>query len=208
MYIPTHFRADDLSAIEKLVREFGFATLVSSSGQQPVATHLPLELHTDADRWTLYGHLARANPQWKNLQSQPQVLAIFMGPHTYVSPSWYTHPNVPTWNYMAAHLSGQVQLLEGDELERSLQQLMARYENAHAAKPQHYEAIPPPMLQQDLRGVVGFKIVVAKIEAAFKLSQNRDNESFTNIIEQLKQLKAYDAERIAHEMQQIKSNRS
>lgn len=201
MYIPKPYKQEDKEAIAQLVDEFGFATLISSKDGQPFATHIPLELEVNGEEWTLHGHMARANPQWKNFETNPEVLAVFMGPHTYVSPSWYNHRNVPTWNYMAAHLSGKVKLVEGEALEQKLRQLMARYENAHAEKPQGYDEIPAKTLEFDLRGVMGFEIKVEKIEASYKLSQNRDAESYAGIIAHLKKLKAYDAERIAEEME-------
>ena len=200
MYIPKQYKQEDKEAIAQLVREFGFATLISANNHTPLATHIPLELEITGEEWILHGHMARANPQWKAFETNPQVLAIFMGPHTYVSPSWYNHRNVPTWNYMAAHLSGTVRLIESPALEQQLRKLMARYENTHAEKPQGYDEIPAKTLEIDLRGVVGFKIQVEKIEASYKLSQNRDVESYANVIEHLKKLKAYDAERIATEM--------
>ncbi len=201
MYIPKHFKQEDKEAIAQLVCEFGFATLISAGTNIPFATHIPLELEINGEEWTLHGHMARANPQWKNYETNPEVLAVFMGPHTYVSPSWYNHRNVPTWNYLAAHLIGKVKLVEGETLEQKLRQLMSRYENAHAEKPQGYHEIPAKILEIDLRGVVGFEIKVEKIEAAYKLSQNRDTESYASIIAHLKKLKAYNAERIAEEME-------
>lgn len=204
MYVPPHFKQQDQQAIEQLVREFSFATLVSVKNNLPLATHIPLELEIHNGQWLLHGHMAKANPQWKNFKTQPDVLAIFMGPHSYVSPSWYNHRNVPTWNYMAAHLYGKVKLTTGKALEIKLKNLMVRYENAHAQYPQAYEAIPAETLRADLRAVVGFEITVEKIQASFKLSQNRDAESYASIIEQLKKLKAYDAGRIAAEMEKHK----
>lgn len=201
MYIPKHFRQEDKQAIAQLIREFGFSTLISAKNGQPFATHIPLELEEQNDEWTLHGHLARANGQWQHFESNPQVLAVFMGPHTYVSPSWYSHANVPTWNYMAAHLSGKIKLIEGEALIQSLQKLMQHYENAHAQKPQSFNEIPPNMLKADLRGLVGFEIKVEKIEASFKLSQNRNAQSYASIIEHLKKLNVYDAKRIAEEME-------
>lgn len=207
MYIPKHFKQEDKEAIAQLVHEFGFATLISAKDGQPFATHIPLELEVNGEEWTLNGHMARANPQWKSFETNPDVLAVFMGPHSYVSPSWYNHRNVPTWNYMAAHLSGKLRLLSDSELEQSLRKLMARYENAYAEKPQNFDEIPAKTLEIDLRGVIGFEIKVEKIEASFKLSQNRDGDSYANVIEQLKKLKAYDAERIAQEMERRSNSR-
>lgn len=202
MYVPNHYREADIQEIEALVREFGFATLVSTLEGKPWATHIPLNLEvTTEGKWLLHGHISRANPQYKGFNADVEVLAVFMGPHTYVSPSWYSKPNVPTWNYKAAHLYGKVRIIEGEELELRLKALMSRYENAHAEKPLRYEDVPEKVKEVDLRGLVGFEIEVTKIEAASKLSQNRDAESHANIINELKKMDAYDARRIAEEME-------
>jgi transcriptional regulator len=202
MYIPNHFKEEDKKEIEALIREFGFATLVSVKDNLPWATHIPLELVTDeADKWILRGHMAKANPHWKNFEPIRDVLAIFMGPHSYVSPSWYNHRNVPTWNYKAVHLYGKATLLQGEKLEAMLRKLMSRYETMHAVKPQAYDETPANILETDFKGLVGFEIKVERIEAASKLSQNRDPESHQSIIEHLKKMEAYDAKRIAEEME-------
>lgn len=205
MYIPPHFKEINQQEIETLVREFGFALLISVKDNLPIATHIPLQLFVDENgNWTLQGHMARANEQWKNFETNKDVLAIFMGPHAYVSPSWYNHRNVPTWNYRAVHAYGKIEIVEGEKLELMLRDLMARHENAHAEKPQGYDEIPAKTLDIDLRGLVGFEIKVERIEAASKLSQNRDSESHENIIEQLKKSEAYDSKRIAEEMEKRK----
>ncbi len=205
MYVPKHFKEEDKTEIEELVREFGFATLVSIKDGLPWATHVPLELSiNETGEWFLYGHISKANPQWKNFETAGDVLAIFMGPHTYVSPSWYNHRNVPTWNYRAAHLYGKASILTGNKLEDMLRKIMKRYEEAHAEKPLAYDEIPTDLREGDLRGLVGFEIKVERIEAASKLSQNRDAESYQNVIDELKKSDMYDAARIAEEMEKKK----
>jgi transcriptional regulator len=204
MYTARHFNFEekDLNEIEKLVREFGFATLISVKDGLPWATHLPLQLEkNEAGDWLLHGHVARANETWRHFEAGKQVLAVFMGPHSYISPSWYNHKNVPTWNYQAVHLYGTPRLLEGDELQSMLTKLMARYENAHAEKPISFAEVPDDIIQGDLKGLMGFAIKVERIQAVSKLSQNRDNESYFNITEHLKNLGAYDSTRIAEEME-------
>jgi transcriptional regulator len=202
MYIPKHFEEKDLNEIAALVKEFGFATLVSAADEIPMATHIPLELVIDEEgRWKLHGHIARANPQWRSFASQPAVLAIFMGPHSYVSPSWYDHKNVPTWNYKAVHLSGSVNIIEGEALETMMRDMMYRYETIHAESPLSLDELPRELLDKDLRGIVGVEITVDKIEAVSKLSQNKNNTSYANVIEALKKLDAYDSMRIATEME-------
>lgn len=205
MYIPLPFKEKDKAEIEKFVREFNFGILISAHNDVPVATHLPFELEINQQgEWLLQGHLSRANPQWKNFEAEREVLIIFSGPHAYVSPSWYNHINVPTWNYRAVHVYGKIALVHGEKLEAMLSRQMERYETAHAQQPLSYKNIPADMLAKDLAGVIGFEIKVERIEAASKLSQNRDAESFKNIIEELKKSDAYDSKRIAHDMEKIK----
>jgi transcriptional regulator len=205
MYIPKHFEEKDLYEIASLIREFGFSTMISVMDGEVSITHIPMELVIGQDGiWRLHGHLARANPQWRNFDQQSNVVAVFMGPHSYVSPSWYDQRNVPTWNYQAVHLSGHVSIIEGEALEAMLRRLMQHYESAHASTPDIYDEIPKEMLEKDLRGVVGIEIVIDKMEAVSKLSQNRNSTSYDSIIENLKQLDAYDAKRIAEEMEKRK----
>ena len=202
MYIPKHFAEKDLHEAAVLVREFGFATLVSIVDGLPWATHIPLELVIDGEgEWKLYGHMAKANPQWRNFEGQQDVMAIFMGPHSYVSPSWYDHKNVPTWNYKAVHIYGKASILEGKALTDMLRSLMHRYESAHAEKPLTYDEVPKDILDADLRALVGLEIKIEKIEAASKLSQNRNEDSYNNIIGELKKMDVYDSKRIAEEME-------
>lgn len=206
MYIPPHFAEHDKQEIEQLVREFSFATLVSVHDNMPWATHIPLELVIDNEnQWWVHGHVARANAQWKNFEQTREVLTIFTGPHSYISPSWYNHKNVPTWNYTAVHLYGKPTIVDGAELEAMLQKLMHKYETLHAEKPQDYHEIPERTLAIDLRGVVGFKIEVTRIQAISKLSQNRDAESHAFVIEHLKKKEAHDALRIAAAMEKRKN---
>lgn len=202
MYVPAHFKFEDKAQIAQFVQQNSFATLVSVHGNLPVATHIPLELNTDdPSNWILYGHMAKANPQWKQFAEDTEILAIFLGPHSYISPSWYTQPNVPTWNYLAAHLYGTVTMLEGEDLKNLLQRQMKRYEQMLAKNPQPYDAIPMHTLEKDLKGVVGFAIRVTQIEATQKLSQNRDNQSKQTIVNELRSQLNDGAQRIADEIE-------
>ena len=205
MYIPKYYEEKDWTEIENLISEFGFATLVSINNGEPTATHLPLELGKNADGdWVLTGHVSKANQQWKSFEPGKDVLAIFMGPHTYVSPTWYTHKNVPTWNYKAVHVYGKIRVLEGEELKNGLRNMMARYENLHAEHPLKMEDIPHQLLEKDFNGLVAFQIKIERIEASSKLSQNRDAESYQGVIDHLKKSEAYDSKRIAEEMEKRK----
>jgi len=205
MYIPKYYEEKDWSEIEQLIKEFGFATLISILNHEPIAAHIPLELSkNEAEEWILSGHVSRANQIWKSFEPGKDVLAIFMGPHTYVSPTWYNHKNVPTWNYKAVHVYGKIRVLEGEELKNGLRNMMARYENLHAEHPMKMEDIPHQLLEKDFNGLVAFQIKIERIEAASKLSQNRDAESYKGVIDHLKKSEAYDSKRIAEEMEKRK----
>ena len=205
MYIPKYYEEKDWPEIERLIREFGFATLVSINDGTSVATHIPLELSQNtAGDWILTGHGSRANQQLRGFEPGKEVLAIFMGPHAYVSPTWYNHKNVPTWNYMAVHVYGKVRILEGEELKAGLRNMMGRYENLHAEHPMKMDEVPDTLLQADLRGLIAFEIKIDRFEANSKLSQTRDAESYQGIIDHLKVSDDYDSKRIAEEMEKRK----
>jgi transcriptional regulator len=124
-----------------------------------------------------------------------------MGPHSYVSPSWYDQKNVPTWNYKAVHIYGKVSIIEGEALVQMLRGLMKRYESAHAETPLAYDDLPKELLEKDLRGLVGLEISIETIQASSKLSQNRNDASYASVIDNLKKINAYDSKRVAEEME-------
>jgi transcriptional regulator len=130
---------------------------------------------------TIFGHMSRANPQWKSFGEQ-EVLLIFQGAHTYISPRWYDHVNVPTWNYMMVHLYGKVRLVEGDELYSLLSQLVKTHEIKTSYS---LENLPQDFVQKEMNGVVGFEVDVTRVDAGYKLSQNRNDEDHENIIREL-----------------------
>ncbi len=152
---------------------------------KPWATHIPLELAIDKnEKDILVSHIARANPQWKVFEQQPDVLCIFNGPHSYISSSWYQEEEVPTWDYIAVHVYGKVQLLSEEEVMNSMRKLVNKYE-ADSKNPISLNDLSPKTLRQ-VKGVVGFKIEIADIQAAYKLSQTRP-EDHSAIIDELNQ---------------------
>ena len=174
LYLPELFAERDTAALHAFLDENAFATLISPDPLDPHITHLPLLLDRERGACgTLLGHVARANPHWRRLEEQPAVLAVFQGPHAYVSPSWYAvHPSVPTWNYAAVHVHGNARLMHGpDDLETLVRRLVERYEGA---RPQPWRMELPADYQAGmLRGIVGFAIEITAITGKFKLSQNR-----------------------------------
>jgi transcriptional regulator len=199
MYINKYNRHKDSAEIEEFVQQNGFAILVSQVDGRPWATHIPLMLSHNADgQPILSGHVARANVQWKNMEGQ-DVLAIFSGPHAYISSSWYDHENVPTWNYTAVHAYGRAKLVEGEELVQALSQLTNHYEQ-YSEKPVSVEGMSPGFFNSQVRGLIGFEIAVTEFQAVRKLSQNRDDANHARIVEQLEKRGDAQSVAIAEEM--------
>lgn len=187
MYIPRRYEEKDKETVYSFIRENSFAILISVLDGRPVGTHIPLQLETGEDgAASLVGHISLGNEQKHTLTDGASVLAIFPGPHAYISPRWYTQMNVPTWNYLSVHVYGTVRLMHGKALREALSRLIDAYEQ-HLPRPVHMEEIPEKVLEDDLRGIVGFRIRIDEIQAASKLSQNRDEQSYRQVIDQLEQ---------------------
>jgi transcriptional regulator len=185
MYIPGRYEEKDVETVHAFIRENSFAILASVMDGVPVATHIPLLLEKDGEgRDVLVGHIARGNEQKHTFVSGAKVLAIFPGPHAYVSPRWYTQMNVPTWNYVAVHVYGTLTVIGGEELRAALSRLVDNYEQ-HLPKPVDLGEIGEQRVSSEMRGIVGFRIVVDEIQAAYKLSQNRDEKSYHEVVRQL-----------------------
>lgn len=183
MYIPKLYREEDWKKILEFLRQNEFAILVTYDGGKPAASHLLVDVIEEDERHFVNGHMSRANPQWKTFEKNDEILVIFQGPHTYISPTWYNHVNVPTWNYQAVHVYGRPRIIENrDEAYRLLKNLIDRHESES-----HYtlDTLPPDFVEKEIRGIVVFQIEVTQIEANYKLSQNRNDEDYHNIIDRL-----------------------
>jgi transcriptional regulator len=182
------------------IRNNAFATLYTQVDGKPMATHLPVFLEGKPEgKFVLNGHLAKANPQWKYLAQSEEVLVVFQGPNAYISSSWYTHENVPTWNYLAIHVYGKVRLIEGEELMHHLKSLVDQYETGRPNRVQ-VETMTPTYLEGQIRALVGFEIEIKEIQASAKLSQNRDDENHERIVQQLEQSSLASDQEVAEEM--------
>jgi transcriptional regulator len=202
MYIPKLYREDDREKILEFLRQNNFPALVTYDGGKPIATHLPVEVIEGEDgALTILGHMSRANPQWKSF-GEGEVLLIFQGAHAYISLRWYNHVNVPTWNYMMVHLYGKVRLVKGDELYSLLSRLVKKHEEQSSYR---LENLPAEFVQKEMNGVVGLAVDVTRIEAGYKLSQNRGDEDHANIIRELEKRGDDDSEGIAKFMRESKS---
>jgi transcriptional regulator len=199
MYIPHHFQNKDTGEVRDFIAQNSFGILVTSSHNKIQATHIPLELEKDQqNNEVLYGHISKANPQLNNFRSKEYVLAIFSGAHAYVSSSWYNHENVPTWNYIAVHVYGTLILLDEDELMFAMKKLVDKYER-NSENPVSIEKMSEKVLKQ-MNGITGFKIIINEIQAAYKLSQNRNDEDYKNIINKLEAGNEMNSKIIADEM--------
>ena len=188
MYIPKAFREDDINTLHKLMREYGFATLITQHEGVPFATHLPFILHPQPGPYgTLLAHMERANPQWHDFVDEQEVLVIFQGPHAYVSPSWYeVELSVPTWNYAVVHAYGIPRLIEDQVKLYNLLKSLIHTHEAHFEKPWPFN-LPDDYLQKMMHGIVGFEIEIARLEGKFKLSQNRTSIERENVIAALQE---------------------
>jgi transcriptional regulator len=175
LYRPAAFASDDQAAIARLFDEHPFATLITAGAGEPHISHLPLLRESEpAPHGRLIGHMARANPHWNHFGNGTS-LAIFHGPHAYVSPSWYAQPaiQVPTWNYAVVHVRGRATIV-ADRVTTlaTLQKMVARFEGSRAA-PWRLQ-LEGARLDAMVGAIVAFEIEIERIDAKFKLSQNRD----------------------------------
>lgn len=186
MYRPNDFQQNDSAVQADFILKHPFALLISQGGDgAPAGVHLPLELTMD-DGWVLWGHVAKANPIWQSWPGAADSLAVFTGPHAYISPTWYDHPNVPTWNYTTAHLYGRPEILTDEALILGLlNRSVARFEQPNS--PYQFERLPEAKRAALLKGVTAFRMPVTRVEVAFKLSQNRDQPNWENVTAQLEQ---------------------
>ena len=178
MYLPAYFASRDPAQAARLMREHPFASLITTDDEAlPFVTHLPLHLQDKgaADgRFTLLGHVARPNPQWRHLQTRPHAVVIFLGPHAYTSPSIYPDlARVPTWNYLAVHATVTARLLDADDAQGKddlLKSLIGDHEPAYAAQ---WRAMDPELAGKLLQGITAFELTVTDWQCKIKLNQHR-----------------------------------
>lgn len=187
MYVPEAFRLTDRARIAEVMRAYDFALLVTAppttSGGRPQASHLPfLYDPEEGAEGTLYAHMARANPQWRDFTalaaSGGEALVVFQGPHSYISPTWYAteQPTVPTWNYVAVHAYGLPEVIEAPAEVRPLLDRLVAAQEAGLTPPWSTAGLSAKFLDGMLRGIVAFRIPIARLEAKAKLGQNKTPE--------------------------------
>ena len=174
VYLPPAFTETRPAVLIAHIEQHDFGLLVSHGAAGLVANHIPFLVERQGEQLHLLGHLARPNPQVEDLRQGGEALAIFSGPHAYVSPSWYAAgPSVPTWNYVDVHAYGTLRLIEDEDWLRGLlQRLSDRHEFGNPV-PWRMQDLPEPYLQGMLKGIIGLDIAVSRLEGKYKLSQNR-----------------------------------
>jgi transcriptional regulator len=191
MYVPPHFVEDDKAALHRAIRETRLVTLVTLGSEGMEASHVPILLDEEEGPFgAIRGHLARANPQWRRASAETPALAMFLGPDAYVSPNWYatkreTGKVVPTWNYLAIHAYGRVEFFEDSERLRAIVTSLTQRHEGPRAKPWAVSDAPEDYIQAQLRGIIGFRLPIDRLEGKWKLSQNRPEADRRGVIEGL-----------------------
>lgn len=194
MYIPKVNRETRIPVMHELISAYPFGTLVTVGNSGLVASHIPIVLeHDGSELGTLKAHIARANPQWSDLTTSTDALAIFSGPHHYISASWYPGAKedgaeVPTWNYVAVHAYGPLRVIESPEWLLAHLVKLADIHEAGSANPWKVSAAPPQYIHQQMRGIVGLEMPIRRLEGKWKVSQNRNERDRKAVLEGLADL--------------------
>ena len=194
MYVPTHFEETRVEVMHELMCAHPFATLVTLTSQGLNANHIPLELLADpAPFGTLRGHIARANPLWRELSSDVNALAIFQGANRYISPAWYptkeeTGKVVPTWNYAVVHAHGPLRVIEDREWLRQLVGRLTDHHESNRSQPWSVSDAPADYIEKTLDAIVGLEMPIARLIGKWKVSQNRPAKDQAGVVENLRRV--------------------
>jgi transcriptional regulator len=202
MYIPKAFEVNDKTKLLDFIKSNSFGILFSQEEDGPFATHLPFLIDENkGDNGVLIGHMAKPNPQWKKLNNK-EIMVVFPGPHAYISPTWYNESNtVPTWNYVAVHIYGEFKVTENkDDLTGIIEKTVNHYESS-MFNPWKAE-FDDKYIDGLMNGIVGFEIIINKIEGKWKLNQNHSIQRQQNLINGLKTRNEYNSQEIAKLMEQ------
>jgi transcriptional regulator len=199
MYIPDIYVNENRSEILRFIEENSFAILANQSNNKINATHIPLFIEeSDENQLILSGHISKLNPQSENFAENGAVLAIFSGAHSYISSSWYDYEEVPTWNYLAVHVEGKIEILNEEQKLLHLENLVNKYEK-NSENPISTKSLSEKTMRQAI-GILAFNIIVSKIEAVKKLSQNKSENNKKSIISHLEKSGDEGAKNIANQM--------
>lgn len=188
MYNLPYHKAKNNQEIKELIEKYPFALLTGSNSEhKPVGTQLPLFIEDAEGRQLLRGHMMSHTDHHKAFLHNQHVLAVFTGPHAYVSGTWYSHPYTPsTWNYMSVHVKGIIRFLDDEALIDTLRMTTLHFENYDHQSTTIFDNLPADYTRKLMKAIVAFEIEIKEMDSVFKLSQDRDNKSYTNIINQLR----------------------
>ncbi|KAF2514208.1 FMN-binding negative transcriptional regulator [Flavobacterium foetidum] len=199
MYIPDLYKDENPESIKAFINQNSFGILINQTNGRLWATHIPMELDVNAEgKEILHGHISKLNPQAEGFRQDDKVLAVFSGPHSYISSSWYDHENVPTWNYTAVHVYGRIKIVDETTAIEQLKKLVDKYET-HSENPVRVEELSAKTMRE-ARGIFGLEIEIEEIQAVKKLSQNRDDKNYKNIILELQKTENAQSIAVAEEM--------
>lgn len=206
MYDLPHHKENDPEVIIQFMKDHPFVFITGSDGKNnPVVTQVPVFIDEKEGKYFLTGHIMRNTDHHKAFEQNNNVLAVFTSPHTYVSATWYANPSVgSTWNYMSVHARGTIRFGDKDELIFILKRLSLHYENNNASSATVFDNLPSEYTERMMKAIVPFEIEITDLQHVFKLSQDRDEKSYDNIIQQLKK-KEGSAKTIAEIMEKRKS---
>ncbi|MBI3512063.1 MAG: FMN-binding negative transcriptional regulator [Bacteroidetes bacterium] len=202
MYDLPYHKEKNEQVIKEFIDQHPFAFLTGCDSQnKPIATQVPVFIEEKDGKKILRGHIMKNTDHHKAFLHNENVLAVFNGPHTYVSATWYSDPHLPsTWNYMSVHVKGVIRFLDDAALEDVLRLTSLHFENYDKSSTTTYDNIPEAFKQKVMNAIVAFEIEIKEIDTVFKLSQDRDKKSYLNIIAKLKE-KGEDGKAIAMEME-------
>ena len=201
MYNLPYFKEHDAEVVLEFMREHPFIFLSCvTADNKPVATQVPVFIDEKDGKLFLTGHIMRNNDHHKAFEKNPNVLAVFTGPHVYVSATWYDNPyQASTWNYMSVHAKGIIKFGDKDDLVAILKRLTLHYEKNNTASTTVFDNLSSEYTEPLMKAIVAFEVEVTSVENVFKLSQNRDEKSYNNIIDKLEE-QGSDGQFIAKEM--------
>jgi transcriptional regulator len=206
MYNLPHFKEPDPAEVVRFMQAHPFIFLSGvDAANRPVATQVPVFIDEIDGKLFLTGHIMRNTDHHRAFEANPNVLAVFTGPHVYVSATWYDNPHqASTWNYISVHARGKIRFGDEQELIDILRRLTLHYESGNKDSTTVYDNLPPEYVDKLIKAIVAFEVEVTEVDHVFKLSQNRDEKSYDNIVGKLRQQPG-DGETIARLMEQRKA---
>lgn len=206
MHIPKNFRESSQSTLNNMIEQYPFATLIVHNEAGLEANHIPLFLQTFEKKIVLQGHIAKANPLWKNTSEQSEVLVTFNGPNCYISPNYYPTKQengraVPTWNYVSVHVKGKINYIHNDEWKLTMLNNLTDQHESHQKQPWSINDAPQEYIERMLSAIVGIEIEVKSMEGKWKVSQNQSDKNKQGVITGLSQETESNALKIAELVQ-------